>query len=193
MDVTFVSQFPVHKHPLLGVEFSAGKRFTCGKTGEFTNGKTIFGFLQADWEGWPRDRRDHSDGFLWCGQREQEMKRLCAFVIVTFFALSGLTWGQTEPPTLDDHVSAAINRDDVPAVTRWINSGANLNAQNDSGYTALFMASVSNRLDLMKVLLDKGADPNVRNDQGQTVLHNAVMTGDLDATRLLLEKKLTRK
>lgn len=60
--------------------------------------------------------------------------------------------------------------------------GAQINAQNTEGETALFYALAENR----KVLLDNGADVNHRNKRGETPLMQIVNSAEPETTQLLL-------
>ncbi len=51
-----------------------------------------------------------------------------------------------------------------------IHAGADVNANDDNGDTALIIASENGYTDIMKILLDAGADVNVKNKDGDTAL-----------------------
>jgi len=70
-----------------------------------------------------------------------------------------------------------------------LEQGANPNAQDVRGWTALMYAGMAGQTPVIKKLLDKGAQVATKNDQdGTTALLNAVVFGDPDAVRLLLSK-----
>jgi len=52
-------------------------------------------------------------------------------------------------------------------VKKLINSGANVNAQDKDGNTALFSAINGNRGSVVMILLDSGADTKIQNNQKQ--------------------------
>jgi uncharacterized protein len=48
--------------------------------------------------------------------------------------------------------------------------GINVNIRSDNGKTALFMATINNKLDKVRLLLQKGADPSIASNVGETPL-----------------------
>lgn len=56
------------------------------------------------------------------------------------------------------------------------------------GCTPLHWASVTNRLDLILLLLDAGADIDSRDDAGRTPLYACAAFGAVDAAALLLQR-----
>ncbi|MGY6500710.1 MAG: ankyrin repeat domain-containing protein [Acidimicrobiales bacterium] len=55
-----------------------------------------------------------------------------------------------------------------------------------NGGSALMVAALEGRLDLLDDLIERGADVNRRDDAGATALHHAAVGGDLDCVRRLL-------
>jgi ankyrin repeat protein len=75
---------------------------------------------------------------------------------------------------------------DGEAVRRLLNKGANPNAQNDDGGTALMYASED--AEKTRLLLAHGANPNLRSGEGRTALLIAVgQAGSYSVVKLLLE------
>ena len=69
-------------------------------------------------------------------------------------------------------------------VAAMVERGANVNARNDEGVTALMLAALDGAK--VRALLAHGADPNVRSEDGRTALHVAAERGALDVVRQLL-------
>ncbi len=73
-------------------------------------------------------------------------------------------------PGFTELMRDAIKRD-LRAVQHEITGGgANVNAQDASGFTALMAAALRRDPEVMTILLNAGADPNLRSNQGQTAL-----------------------
>lgn len=64
----------------------------------------------------------------------------------------------------------ASARGNVEEIRRQLSSGADLNAQDSSGWTALMYATQTARAEAIKILLDAGASPNTLSYLGQTAL-----------------------
>ena len=68
-------------------------------------------------------------------------------------------------------------------------SGIDVNQNNTTGTTALYLASRKGHTEVLKLLLqENGVDVNVREAQGEcTALHLASMKGHVDVVELLLQ------
>jgi len=71
-------------------------------------------------------------------------------------------------------------------VDALLRKGASVNAADDTGQSALMVASRSNRLDMAKFLINKGADVNMSSSSGLTALHYAALENYDQMARLLL-------
>ena len=74
---------------------------------------------------------------------------------------------------------AALYRD-LPSLRRLLDLGADANAKNDAGATALMWAV--DDLEITRLLLDRGADPNARSVDGRTPLLLAAAVAPAAAT-----------
>jgi ankyrin repeat protein len=83
---------------------------------------------------------------------------------------------------------AFVWRDDKPRVEKLLAHGADVNAEDKDGDTALHGAAQNGDVEIMQMLLDKGANLNVKNKQGGTPLMWAAVYGHEDATRFLLSR-----
>jgi ankyrin repeat protein len=72
------------------------------------------------------------------------------------------------------------------AIRLLLDSGADPNAQNDDGGSALMYAVDDPATTTL--LLDRGAKPNLRSGEGRTALHIAAGMGKLPTVRMLLDK-----
>jgi len=74
------------------------------------------------------------------------------------------------------------------AVENLLKEGADVNAKNCDGYTALILASSNGRTEIVKLLLEKGANVNAKDNNGETALHSASENGHTEIVAKLLEK-----
>lgn len=72
-------------------------------------------------------------------------------------------------------------------VRELIQSGANVNEKNNSGYTALHIASGNGCDEIIKELLQGGANINEKDIAGMTPLHIASKRGSTDIVKILLQ------
>ena len=81
---------------------------------------------------------------------------------------------------------AAINGNEA-SVKKYIESGGNINAQNEFGATPLHIAANSGNLAIAKLLIAQEADLNLLYEESQTPLHLAAGGGHGRIIKLLLE------
>ncbi len=73
------------------------------------------------------------------------------------------------------------------AVRRLVRHGADVNAKDSTGLTALQMAIIKDQHGTVKEMLQLGADPNVHTGKhNQTALHTAALQGNAAIVQLLL-------
>ena len=85
-------------------------------------------------------------------------------------------------------VNAIINGDE-PLVKKLIAEGADINHQDDNGWSALHFVAQERKNTILKLLLSCGANPDLLDLHGNTPLWTAVMNsrGDFSAIRLLIK------
>ena len=83
---------------------------------------------------------------------------------------------------------AYVWRDNKDRVEKLLTFGADVNAQDADGDTALHGAAQTGNVEILRLLLDKRAEPNVKNKQGGTPLMWAAVYGHADAAQLLLSR-----
>jgi len=76
---------------------------------------------------------------------------------------------------------------DSAAVSALIAKGADVNARNNYGWTALSHAARAGNAELVKLLLAHGADINARDKSGWTPLMRAAMKGHVATVQVLLD------
>jgi len=102
---------------------------------------------------------------------------------LTSIVLAVLLMGAAEPPSLITSVKSG----DAAAVRALIQQGANVNATEPDGATALHWASYRDDLASADALLRAGANVNAANDLGATPLWTASLNGSAAMVRRLLE------
>jgi ankyrin repeat protein len=73
----------------------------------------------------------------------------------------------------------------LPSVRCLVDNGADVNARDEDGATALELAVSGGHWEVVKWLLDKGADVNTRDRFGKTPLTMAASRGLLQIAELL--------
>jgi ankyrin repeat protein len=89
--------------------------------------------------------------------------------------------------SLEINLIRAVKRGDRVAVKRLIGSGANVNGEDNQGWTPLFHAAHRGDVVLIQLLLHAGAEVNRGSGNGFTALFSAVLGGHLEVVRALLE------
>ncbi len=77
----------------------------------------------------------------------------------------------------------AANRGKTPLVVWLLDHGAEVNTQDNRGYSALMLA---HKLEVAKVMLDRGADPKLRNELGDDAAGNMVRNAHLAESGILV-------
>ncbi|MGC2423670.1 MAG: ankyrin repeat domain-containing protein [Nitrospirota bacterium] len=106
-----------------------------------------------------------------------------AFVFVSITLSCACSWAGIN----DDLYKAAIYGD-VEAVKSCLAKGADVNAKDKAGGTALMVAINNNHADVVRLLVDKGADVNAKDKDGWTALMVASYKSHPDFVRLLIDK-----
>ena len=73
-------------------------------------------------------------------------------------------------------------------VEKLLKEGADVNAKNSEGYTALILASSNGHKEIVEMLLEKGADVNAKDKYVYTALELASRNGHTEIVSMLLEK-----
>ncbi len=81
----------------------------------------------------------------------------------------------------------AARKGDTATVSRLLNSGANVNAQNNGGWreTALMNAAEQGHTDIVNALISAGADVNAQSSIGRTALMFAAYEGHTEIANML--------
>ena len=118
------------------------------------------------------------------------MKKIivCSFglFVSIFFTVCAMEKSREEQK-LNRALFKSIKRNDVDAVKKLLDDGADLDARDDTGKTPLMAASHSKYTDACKFLLEMAADVNQQSDSGSTALMLAAIDGHADIVKLLLD------
>ncbi len=99
--------------------------------------------------------------------------------------------GEGNTPLMRAAYDSVIMEDEASRLQRMRNliaHGADVNARNETGNTALMRAVYGNFTEGAKLLIEKGADVTIANSDGTTALHEAASQGNIEMMKLLLEK-----
>ena len=94
---------------------------------------------------------------------------------------------QSETLLAQDAVVRAAEAGDVDGLQKALAAGADVNARDEEGWTALMYVTDQGSMLLVELMLAAGADPNIRLADGATALFIAVVRGHTEIVTLLLE------
>lgn len=80
---------------------------------------------------------------------------------------------------------------DLRKIVRLLERGANPNAKGSNGYTAIHIAAINNRGEIITELARRGADVNVRASHGETAFELAIRGAQPEALESLLAAHAT--
>lgn len=117
------------------------------------------------------------------------MKKYLLFSAVLFAALvlKAADTPTSVAPSADHQLIEAAGHGDVPAVKHWLAQGANVQARDDHGWTALMAATHGNHPDAAALLIAAGSDVNARDHLKDTPYLFAGAEGRLEILRLTLK------
>nr|WP_286672515.1 ankyrin repeat domain-containing protein [Cohnella hashimotonis] len=81
----------------------------------------------------------------------------------------------------------SAEKGDVESVLKLLREGADINATDRDGRTAVLAATYNNRAEVVKALIEKGADINIRDRRLNNVLLYAGAEGFLDIVNLAID------
>ena len=81
----------------------------------------------------------------------------------------------------------AASLGDAETVNALLNAGANVNAQNKNGRTALMQAAIYRHIKVIKILLDRGANIGVKDINGMTALICAAWYCEAETINILID------
>ncbi|WP_025784622.1 ankyrin repeat domain-containing protein [Sporosarcina sp. D27] len=88
---------------------------------------------------------------------------------------------------MEQQLISAVAEGDTKTVLELLEGGADINATNNQGDTALMAATKKNNVDTVKVLIEQGADINIQNNNKDNVLLYAGAEGLLEIVKLAVQ------
>jgi ankyrin repeat protein len=92
-----------------------------------------------------------------------------------------------EQKGLNRQLINAVKEGNLKKVIDLLENGADVNAKNNDGYTALMTASREGHKEIVELLIKNGADVNVKNNDGGTALMYASSKGHKEIVELLIK------
>lgn len=89
-------------------------------------------------------------------------------------------------------LAAYRNEDDshFHTIKTLLENGANVNAQDDTGYTSTHYLAIESSVEMLRLLMSYKADLSLKNNQGEIPLFDAARGGNFEVMRLLLDHGL---
>gem|GEM_PF-3905623 len=122
--------------------------------------------------------------------KNRRVRKITKLWLAAFMVLSVLPWTGTAAATdapLDLQLIEAAGHGNLGLVGTLLEKGANVNAKDDHGMTALMAASRQGRVEVAQLLIDRDADVNARDSAGETALMYAASKGLFEVVKLLVE------
>lgn len=103
---------------------------------------------------------------------------------------SNNTDAKTEVDKPNVTIHAAVLSGNLEAVKQHIEAGTDINEKDAmSGSTPLISASIFDKPEIAKVLIDANADFSLKNNDGATALHTAAFFGRIEIVQMLIDVK----
>jgi hypothetical protein len=89
---------------------------------------------------------------------------------------------------VNNQLLSAASSGDTARATRLLGDGADVDAKNNQGDTALLLAAKAGKIDTARLLIEKGANIEAKDNVGETALIAACTSGHAEIAQLLVEK-----
>lgn len=114
--------------------------------------------------------------------------RLRIICLAAILSLNGTIASALAADSKRDALWSAVRAGDAKAVAAALDKGADVNAKNELGISALWIAASKEKLDVIQLLVRRGADVNVRDDIWyQTPLSSTTGGRQLEAAKFLIK------
>lgn len=120
---------------------------------------------------------------------QQRLGVILIILLLSSFLLPAFIFAQnvTSSPVAQI-TEEAIKANDVAAVKKAIENGADVNAELFNGVSILLRTIAVGSSEMAKLLIDRGADVQVKSNFGTTALMSAAKSGKVEIARLLIER-----
>jgi len=108
--------------------------------------------------------------------------------LITTAAIVIATVLNTRAATPDTRLFDAVRANDLTQVRQLLASGAQIDAADANGNTALMVAAAHGYTDIARLLVDRGADVDARGYIGNTALIFAAQEGNAEIVQLLVDR-----
>lgn len=88
--------------------------------------------------------------------------------------------------TMQERLFEAVVGKEIDIVRELLNSGIDINAQDEQGRTAIMIATYANDAEMVKVLIDEGADVDIQDDMLNNPFLYAGAEGYMDILKLMI-------
>lgn len=109
--------------------------------------------------------------------------RLKVFLVLLFALVCGISVNSYAG--INEDLFKAVKKGNIARVAELINKGADINAKDNDGKTALIYAADKGHTEIATLLIDKGANVNAKSNGGKTALMLARAIGHEDIVQLL--------
>lgn len=115
------------------------------------------------------------------------MRKLLLLAVVLCVAWAGNRAFASEETVIKSDLHAAAADDDPAAIRELLSKGADIEARDERGRTALLVATHGNKVDAAKGLIDAGADVNAKDDIHDSPYLYAGARGHIEILEMTLE------
>ena len=105
-----------------------------------------------------------------------------------------MLYSETSEDSEDEFIDAnenlieAAKEGDVEGVQKSLAQGAEITAEDEDGFTSMYLAAIGGHVDVIKCLIAAGANKNERGCSGETPLNVAVLQGQLNVVKYFVEE-----
>ena len=111
---------------------------------------------------------------------------ICKYGMMVLLMAVVALWARAAIAGVNEDLIEAAKRGDLQEVSHLLDKGADVNAKNNEGASALFLAALKGHIEIVHALLDKGADVNAKSNKGGTALMVASLNGYGEIVQALL-------